>query len=186
MTTNNNDYSTQFRNAIRTAIQPWVEWKHISMGKTHCPTCLKLNKCWFVKANKPMLPQHEYCHCTAIPKSTRAVQSQAKTSSPIQKFTEYLFNPDNPKNGGKAELFELWGYAKEDSQWMATESQRQAREKYVVGDYTLGRIDEYGQRIHIQMTIPDKFTGAMRVFRTAWMIRPKGELVLVTPYGDGK
>ena len=118
MTISNYDYSTEFRNAIRTAIQPWVEWKHIAMGKTHCPTCLKLDKCWFVKANMPQLPQHEYCHCTAVPKSTRTVQSQAKTSSPIQKFTEYLFNPDNPKNSGKAELFELWGYDQADSQWM--------------------------------------------------------------------
>ncbi len=186
MTTNNYDYSTEFRNAIRTAIQPWVEWKHISMGKTHCPTCLKLDKCWFVKANMPQLPQHEYCHCTAVPKSTRTVQSQAKTSSPIQKFTEYLFNPDNPKNGGKAELFELWGYDQADSQWMVAESQQQAREKYIAGDYSLGRLDAYGQRIHIQMTIPDKITGEMRVFRTAWMARPNGELVLVTPYGDDK
>ena len=32
MTTNNYDYSTEFRNAIRTTIQPWVEWKHIAMG----------------------------------------------------------------------------------------------------------------------------------------------------------
>lgn len=53
MTTNNYDYSTEFRNAIRTAIQPWVEWKHIPMGIIHCPTCLKLDKCWFVKTNMP-------------------------------------------------------------------------------------------------------------------------------------
>ena len=34
--------------------------------------------------------------------------------------------------------------------------------------------------------LPDKITGEMRVFRTAWMARPNGELVLVTPYGDDK
>lgn len=186
MITNNYDYSKAFRNAIHTAIQPWVEWKHISMGKTHCPTCLKLDKCWFVRANMPVLPQHEYCHCTAVPKATRTVQDQAKTTSPIKKFTEYLFNQNNPKNGGKAELFELWGYDKTDSQWMVEESQRQAREKYIAGDYSLGKLDEYGQRIHIQMTIPDRATGEVKVFRTAWMAKPNGELVLVTPYGDDK
>lgn len=186
MTTNNYDYSTEFRNTIRTAIQPWVEWKHISMGKTHCPTCLKLDKCWFLKANMPMLPQHEYCHCTAVPKSTRTVLAQAKTTSPIQKFTEYLFNADNPQNRGKADLFEGWGYDISDSEWMVEESQRQAREKYIAGDYTLGKLDKEGQRIHIQMTIPDKATGEMRVFRTAWMARPNGELVLATPYGAKK
>ena len=110
----------------------------------------------------------------------------AKTTSPIKKFTEYLFNADNPKNGGKAELFELWGYDQADSQWMVTESQQQAKEKYIDGNYSLGLLDEYGQRIHIQMTIPDKMTGEKRVFRTAWMAKPNGELVLITPYGDDK
>ena len=186
MIANNYDYSIEFRNGIHAAIQPWVEWKHIPVGRTHCPTCLKLNKCWFAKANMPMLPQHEYCHCTIVPKSTRIVQAQAKTISPIEKFTEYLFNSNNPKNGGKAKLFKLWGYDKEDSRWMVKESQQQAREKYVAGDYSLGKINEYGQRIHIQMTIPDKETGEMRMFRTAWIVRPHGELVLVTPYGDDK
>ena len=186
MTTNKYDYSTQFRNAIHTAIQPWVEWKHISMGKTHCPTCLKLDKCWFVKANMPMLPQHEYCHCTAVPKSTRTVQAQAKTTSPIRKYTEYRFNPDNPKNKKKYDLFRFWGYDISDSEWMVEESQRQAREKYIAGDYSLGDLDEHGQRIHIQMEIPDKVTGELRVFRTAWMARPNGELVLATPYGAKK
>ena len=186
MMQNNYNYSKALRDAIYVAIQPWVEWKHISMGKTHCPTCLKLDKCWFVKANMPMLPQHEYCHCTAVPKSTRIVQSEAKATSPIKKFAEYLFNPNNPKNGGKAELFELWGYDKADSQWMVEESQRQARKKYIAGEYSLGKLDEYGQRIHIQMSVPDRATGEAKFFRTAWMARPNGELVLVTPYGDDK
>lgn len=69
---------------------------------------------------------------------------------------------------------------------MVEESQRQAREKYISGDYTLGKLDKYGQRVHIQMTIPDKSTGEMRIFRTAWMAKPNGQLVLATPYGDDK
>lgn len=163
MTKNNYDYSTEFRNAIRTAIQPWVEWKHISKGISHCPSCLKLDKCWFVKANMPMLPQHEKCHCTVVSIPNATVQSRTSAVSPLPKFINYLFNPDNPKNGGKAELFGLWGYDKTDSQWMVEESQRQAREKYIAGEYLLGILDEYGQRVHIQMTIPDKVSGEMRV-----------------------
>lgn len=186
MPANNYNYSTEFRNAIRTAIQPWVEWKHIPMGIFHCPTCLKLDKCWFVKANMPKLPQHEKCHCTSVSIPNAMVQAQATAISPIRKFTEYLFNPDNPQNRGKADLFEGWGYDVSDSEWMVEESQRQAREKYIAGDYSLGKLDHDGQRIHIQMTIPDKVTGDMKIFRTAWMARPNGELVLTTPYGAKK
>ena len=104
----------------------------------------------------------------------------------IRIFTEHLFNADNPQNSGKAESFEGWGYDISDSEWMVEESQRQAREKYIAGDYSLGDLDEHGQRIHIQMEIPDKVTGELRVFRTAWMARPNGELVLATPYGAKK
>ena len=73
-----------------------------------------------------------------------------------------------------------------DSEWMVEETQRQAREKYIAGDYTLGPLDKHGQRNHIQMTIPDRITGEPKVFRTAWMAGPNGKLVLVTPYGDDK
>ena len=69
---------------------------------------------------------------------------------------------------------------------MAEESQRQAREKYIAGEYSPRKPDEYGQRIHIQMTIPDRVTGEVKIFRTAWMAKPNGELALVTPYGDDK
>ena len=183
MTTNNYDYSTQFRNAIRTAIQLWVEWKHISMGKTHCPTCLKLDKCWFVKANMPMLPQHEYCHCAAIPKSTRTVQTQAKAVCAYEKFAKYALDPTNSKNKGKAAMFESWGYTTVDSKWMMEEYERQARAKYVAGEYTLGMLNMHGQRISIQVTLPRKNGTGSVTFITGWMVEANGKIRLVTPYG---
>ena len=58
----------------------WVEWKHISMGLLHCPTCLVLDKCWFNNILKPVLPQHEKCHCVAnnISKPIPNVNASAK------------------------------------------------------------------------------------------------------------
>lgn len=184
--TQKSNYNNEIRDESYIAIQPWVEWKHVTMGKTHCPTCLKLDKCWFVKANMPKIPQHERCHCKADPKSTRTVLRKAKATSPIKKFSEYLFNADNPQSKKKAALFKKWGYDSADSQWMVEETQRQAREKYIAGEYSLGNLDEHGQRINIQITIPDKITGEMRVFRSAWMVKPNGEVILVTPYGGKK
>ena len=174
MTRNENNNNTT-RDEVYIATQPWMEWKHVNKGKTHCDTCLKLDKCWFVKSNMPKIPHHAYCHCTTVPKSTRTVLREAKATSPIQKFSEYLFNADNPQNKGKAVLFEQWGYNAVDSEWMAEETQRQARKKYIKGEYLLGNLDEYGQRINIHITIPDRITGEMRIFRSAWMVRPNGE-----------
>lgn len=67
---------------------------------------------------------------------------------------------------------------------MIIESERQAREKYIAGEYTLGDLDEFGQRINIQITIPNRIKGGTITFRTGWIARQNGEIRLVTPYGD--
>lgn len=154
------------------------------MGKTHCPTCLRLDQCWFAKSNMPQLPQHPYCHCTAVPITNSRVNASAKAFSPHEKFANYLFEVNHPQNRGKAKLFQLWGYNADDSEWMVTESERQAREKYIAGEYTLGDLDEFGQRINIQITSPNRIKGGTITFRTGWIARQNGEIRLVTPYGD--
>ena len=183
MNTNTYNYSTEFRNAIRTAIQPWVEWKHIPMGIIHCPTCLKLDKCWFVRANMPTLPQHEKCHCTVLSIPNATIQSQAKAVSPYGKFANYVFDAKNPQNKGKSAMFESWGYTTVDSKWLMEEYERQAREKYVAGEYTLGMINMHGQRISIQVTLPRKNGTGSVTFITGWMVEANGKIRLVTPYG---
>lgn len=184
MTTNNYNYSTEFRNALRTAIQPWVEWKHIPMGKTHCSTCLKLDKCWFLKANMPILPQHEYCHCTAAPKSTRTVQAQATADSAYSKYDPYLFNTNGSYHHGKEIMFNSWGYTVSDSLWLKNEIERQCLEKYKAGDYFLNKLDHNGQRINIIVTIPRKDGNGEASFTTGWVVYPSGRIQLATPYGD--
>ena len=179
MITNNYNDSIAFQNAI----QPWVEWRHIPMGRTHCPTCLKLHKCWFVKANMPMLPQHAYCHSTAVPKSPLTVQNQATAIAAYEKFAKYAFDPTNSKNKGKAAMFESWGYTAADSKWMMAEYERQAKEKYIAGEYYLGDLNIYGQRVNIYITIPRKDGTGNLTYKTGWIAEPNGQIRLVTPYG---
>ena len=152
MTTNNYNYSKELRNAIRTAIQPWVEWKHIP-------------------------------HCTVVPQSTRIVQSQVTAISAYEKFARYALDPTNSKNKGKAAMFESWGYTAADSKWMMAEYERQAKEKYIAGEYWLGELNSYGQRINIYITIPRKDGTGSLTYKTGWIAEPNGKIRLVTPYG---
>ena len=63
------------------------------------------------------------------------------------------------------------------------EMERQAREKYISGEYTLGKLDIRGQRIDIRVTIPRKDGSGDVSFITGWMVLPNGKLKLNTPYG---
>jgi len=56
-------------------------------------------------------------------------------------------------------------------------------EKYISGDYEIGCLDEYGQRISIRVEIPRKDNEGIVSFITGWMARPDGHIQLATPYG---
>jgi hypothetical protein len=79
------------------------------------------------------------------------------------KFDPYLFNTQGRHPHGKEKLFAQWGYTVEDARWLQAEMERQAREKYLAGDYKLGKLDERGQRISIRIEIPRK-DGAESLF----------------------
>lgn len=72
----------------------WIEWVHRSMGKSHCKTCLALDKCWFVdeEDKMPALPQHPFCHCTKEPLSVSQVLHNATAASEFSKYDVFLFN----------------------------------------------------------------------------------------------
>ena len=100
---------------------------------------------------------------------------------PIEKFTEYLFVEN--KSGGKKHLFESWGYRIIDSETLASEFRKQANLAYLQGDYVLGNLDQYGERIGITITIPRKNGAGNVSFLSGWMVYPDGQLFLITPYG---
>ena len=178
------NYQKEFRDAIKQAIQPWVEWKHIPTGITHCPTCLRLDQCWFSAVDMPQLPQHEYCHCTAISVATSQIRSHAHAYSDYGKYDPYLFDPSHFYKHGKDKLCYSWGYTISDCAWLKEEIERQGLEKYVSGQYTLNKLDRNGQRINIVIEIPRKDRVGTVAFTTGWMVYPKGNIKLSTPYGD--
>ena len=63
------------------------------------------------------------------------------------------------------------------------EIEKQGLEKYKNGDYKLGFLNEYGQRISIRVELPRKNGDGTISFITGWMVRPNGHIQLNTPFG---
>ena len=159
----------------------WVEWEHISKGLIHCPVCLVLDKCWFSNMLKPEIPQHENCHCVVKNISKPMPNVNAKAKCALKKFTDYIFS-DNYAWNGKRDLFEILGFKKEDSEYLQKEYENQAIENYCNSKYKLGKLDEQGQRINIDIKIVKN--GRTIVFNSGWMIRQNGEITNNTPLAD--
>ena len=176
-------FTAAFRKIDAPSIPQWVEWIHIPIGITHCEACLKLDNCWFVDENKPALPQHPHCHCEAIPIPFSRVLNEATDECRYSKFDPYLFDPEGIYGHEKGPLFNKWGYTIEDSEWLRAEVEKQGLEKYIAGQYTLGDLDENGQRVNIRVEIPRKDKEGTVSFKTGWMARANGHIELATPYG---
>ena len=56
---------------------------------------------------------------------------------------------DDEKNKGKKELLEKWGYSVFDSNFLKEEIEKQSRLSMQCGEYELGSLDGYGQRINV-------------------------------------
>lgn len=162
----------------------WVKWVHHSEEKTHCPECLKLDGCWFQNNKAPMCPHHPYCHCTLEPIDYAIVLKNVTVDSAYGKYDPFLFNTRGEYTHGKEKLFKLWGYSVDDIPWLKAEMERQAQEKYLSGDYKLGKLDKWGQRIDIQIEIPRKIGEGTVTFGSGWLACPNGHLQMATPYGD--
>ncbi len=167
-----------------TNISNWVEWIHVSQGDSHCDICLALDRRWFIENRCPQNPLHFFCHCILNPLSFNTVEENSKSTADLSKFNKYLFVPTHKDNKMKWKMFESWGYDINDSEWMRDEIQRQGLDKYVRGNYSLGKLDQYGQRINIRVEIPKRYSSEMATFITGWMVYPNGEIILTTPYGD--
>ena len=161
----------------------WIQWVHRQLSDKHSKECLTLDGCWFLRRNAPAWPHHPYCHCVLEPLDTMTVQMNASAYSDYRKFDPYLFNTRGDYTHNKEKLFQAWGYSVEDARWLQTEMERQAREKYIAGAYSLGRLNDNGQRINIRITIPRKDRSEDVSFVSGWMVYPNGKIQLTTPYG---
>ena len=95
-----------------------------------------------------------------------------------RKFTDYALDPNN--SNGKNKIFESYGYDKSNASELADLYQSQASSKYKVGDYAVGKADQYGQRITIDITI-GRGTNTT-IVKSGWMINPDKSIRLITPF----
>lgn len=171
----------------------WVKWIHegtppaytqndrvanveLASKSNHCAMCLNLNGCCFPKSNMPVYPHHPNCHCKLEP----ATNINFKAECSIDKFTKYAFVPRDKDD--KSDLFKNLGYDIMDSQWLAEEYCRQAQEKYAKGEFKLNELDKFGQRINIEITLPQKDGSGSVTFESGWMVCPNGTILLTTPF----
>ncbi len=66
---------------------------------------------------------------------------EANAESAYSKYDPYLFDPEDFYKHGKRKEFESWGYTIADSKWLQEEIEKQALEKYIAGEYLLGRLN---------------------------------------------
>ena len=154
-------------------------------GLGHCSPCTVLSGCYFVKSKLPeKLAEgdgllHPHCDC-----SLKSILNPIiKAYCQIGKFSGYVFSEKYEENGKKA-LFEGFGYTIEDSEWLKTEYERQAKKKYEQGDYIIrGLNSQYGQDINIviELTTP---TGRRVEIISGWKVHPSGLITCNTPLAD--
>ncbi len=169
-------------NGIRSDL--WIEWVHDNPNNPNCcPICKVLDNCWFLYNKMPLQPQHPNCHCGVKPISNPVPHKNARASCPINKFIGYIWG-EIYKENGKDKFYEEMGFSVDDSQSLAKELERQAVEKYCKGEYTLGVLNEQGQRINIVVELKGKLE--TRRFGTGWMVRPHGLITNTTPLGSNK
>ena len=84
-----------------------------------------------------------------------------------RKLTDYALNPEHPVGGNKAKVFEsALGYNKSN----AEEFMQQIYEKLPGGRATLGKLDEFGQRYTVDISITGPNGNTVEV-RTGWIIK---------------
>ena len=147
------------------------------------PRTLDAGWMFFMASNHPPCPHHPFCHCTLEPVDYAVVLINASAYSDYRKFDPYLFNTTGLQTHNKEKLFKEWGYTVEDARWLQAEIERQAKERYIAGKYTLGKLNWNGQRISIRVIIPRRDGTGEVSFITGWMVEPGGKLRMTTPYG---
>ena len=83
----------------------------------------------------------------------------------------------------KNSCLKVGGYSIMDSQYLQQEFIKQAKLASSVGDYELGLLNEYGQRISIEIRLKKKNKNEYTTFVSGWMVYPNGKIILTTPFG---
>ena len=180
----------------------WVKWYHFGVPDkegeerteirndleimNHCKPCSALSGCYFVKSKLPKKKGegdgllHSHCDCKLI---SIVKPITISTHCPIEKFSGYVFSEKYILNG-KKKLFEEFGFSKSDSFYLKTEYERQAKEKYLNGDYEIrGLNPKYGQDINIIIELKTPSGRKVEII-SGWKVHPLGVLTCNTPLAD--
>lgn len=108
--------------------------------------------------------------------------AQGQSSVDTRKFSDYVFKEG--ADHGKDKVFRSLGYGKEHSETLAREYEKQAMEKVARGEYQLGKADQYGQRIDVEIELKGVGESADKVsyLKSGWMKYPDGSIKLNTPF----
>jgi hypothetical protein len=98
------------------------------------------------------------------------------------KFSDYIFKEG--ADHGKDAIFRSYGYGPGDSEELAETYRTQAATQYADGNYTLGKLDQYGQRITVDIRLQGQGVAAGRstIVKAGFMIDPDGSIRLITPF----
>jgi filamentous hemagglutinin len=102
--------------------------------------------------------------------------------APIEKFRDYIFKPG--ATHGKDHVFLSLGYDRSHSAALAILFERQAADRYAHQDFSIGRLDEHGQRVNIEIELPGvgEYTGLISYLISGWIIRSNNSITLTTPF----
>ncbi len=140
-----------------------------------CALCVALNDTVFKNNNKP-----EYYHPNCKCKTKEYNLKEVKLDFPLRKITNYLFvKPD------KRAIMESMGYYPEDAEYVYNLIAQNAKNKFLKGDYSLGLLNDKGQKVNIVLEIKGKGIkkGKVYKFKTGWTAYPYGCLHNNTPHG---
>lgn len=101
---------------------------------------------------------------------------------PVEKFRDYVLKPGADQ--GKRQVFLSLGYAQEHSEQLAAIYKRQAAEQYAHGNYLLGKEDNHGQRIIIEIILDgiNDRSEQKSYLSSGWMIINAETIKLNTPF----
>lgn len=106
-------------------------------------------------------------------KAGKVAAEGAGASVPVAKFSDYIFREG--ATHGKDAVFRSYGFGAADSQALASEFERQGATKFAAGDYQLGKLDQYGQRITTSIGLRGQGAAASRTAQiNSGMIRSDG------------
>lgn len=106
-----------------------------------------------------------------------------KCIAPVEKFRDYIFKPG--ATHGKERIFESLGYNRNHSEELAALYAQQAASKYAAGEFSPGLLDEFGQRVSIEIDLSGvgEQAGKTSHLLSGWLVLADGSLKLTTPFG---